>query len=97
MEESLNEKRKKRIKLRYYLFPTECNLCRKLIHGEKMWKVERNAIKYGQTVTFHYCQRCMHSVEDVLNEIDTDAYPRGIAGIDSPLTFTKKNFTGSSK
>ena len=56
-----------------------------------MWKVSRYNI-IG-TKTWHYCQNCMKSKEEVLREIDTDACSYGIVGIDSRMGFKKKDNT----
>ena len=61
-------------------------------------KKRLNAIKlrYGvnaRCVKYFYCQNCMKSASDVLNEIDTDAIPLGIAGVDEVYGFRKKDYT----
>lgn len=86
------KKRLKSIKLKYALFPTKCRCCKEEYKREKMWHVCR----YGVNATVHdwyYCQNCMHSAEDVLNEIDTDGVPFGIAFVDDFLFFEKKDNT----
>lgn len=85
------KKRLKAIKLKYVFFPTKCNCCGNEYKKEKMWRFYR----YGVNATYHkwhYCQNCMHSKEEVLHEIDTDANPFGLAGVDD-FTFSKKDNT----
>ena len=58
---------------------------------KKMWQFYR----YGVNKTchkWHYCQNCMHSAEEVLNEIDTDECILGIVGVDN-FTISKKDHT----
>ena len=84
------EERLESIKLKYVLFPKKCECCKKHYKKEKMWKVNR----YGINQTCHewyYCQNCMHSAEDVLNEIDTDEVPFGIFDVDDYISFKKKD------
>ena len=38
-------------------------------------------------------KNCMQSAKDVLNEIDTDESIWGIAGVDDPIFFKKKDYT----
>ena len=65
------QKRLNAIKLKYVIFPTECRICREEYVKEKMYSVNRWGI--NRTVsTWHYCQNCMHSKEEVLHSIDTD-------------------------
>lgn len=85
-------KRLKAIKLKYILFPTECKCCGEEYKRTKMWQFYR----YGVNKTrnkWHYCQNCMPSAEEVLNEIDTDESCFGIADIDDFHTFPKKDYT----
>ena len=56
-----------------------------------MWQVYRYAM--SGIYKWHYCQNCMHSAEEVLYEIDTDAVPEGIVGVDDRLFFKKKDYT----
>ena len=44
-------------------------------------------------VAHYYCLNCMHSAQDVLNEIDSDEIPFGIAGIDDFWHYSKKDNT----
>ena len=86
------EKRLKAIKLKFVLFPTKCACCGEEHKREKMWQLYR----YGINATFHkwhYCQKCMHSAEDVLHEVDTDEFNFGIVGVDDFKTFSKKDYT----
>lgn len=92
MKVDREQKRLKAIKLKYVLFPTKCDCCGEKYKREKMWQLYR----YGVNKTWHkwyYCQRCMHSAEEVLNEVDTDETIFGIAGIDDFNTFSKKDNT----
>lgn len=92
MKVDKEQKRLKSIKLKYVLFPTKCDYCEEEYKREKMWQLYR----YGANKRWHewhYCQRCMHSAEEVLNEVDTDESPFGIAGIDDFNTFSKKDLT----
>lgn len=92
MKVDKEQKRLKAIKLKYVLFPTKCDYCEEKYKREKMWQLYR----YGANKRWHewhYCQRCMHSAEEVLNEVDTDESPFGIAGIDDFNTFSKKDLT----
>ena len=86
------QKRLKAIKLKYVLFPTKCACCGKEYKREKMWQVYRYDM-LGLDYKWHYCQNCMHSAEEVLYEIDTDEAPWGIANVDPPLGFKKKDYT----
>ena len=82
MKVDKHQKRLKAIKLKYVFSPTKCRCCKEEYKKEKMWMVHR----YGANkvvVECRYCQNCMHSAEDVLNEIDTGKKPLfGIVGID---------------
>lgn len=92
MKVDKEQKRLKAIKLKYVLFPTKCNCCGEEYKREKMWQLYR----YGVNKTWHawhYCQNCMHSAKEVLNEVDTDECCWGIAGIDSFFAFSKKDST----
>lgn len=92
MKVDREKKRLKAIKLKYVLFSTKCECCGEEHKREKMWKLFR----YGINETKHkrfYCQNCMKSAEDVLNEIDTDESPFGIAGVDDFKSFKKKDYT----
>ena len=65
--------------------PQQCTRCKGYFKGEMMWRVNRWGMKIGgnQTIhTYYYCMSCMATPEDVLNEIDTDANPFGIAYVD---------------
>ena len=92
MKVDKEQRRLKSIKLKYVFFTTKCHYCGQLYKREKMWQLYR----YGINATWqkwHYCQNCMHSAEEVLNEVDTDEFPSGIAGIDNFFTFSKKDYT----
>ena len=88
-----NEKRRLRaIKFRLVLVPTKCDSCGDTFVRQKMWTFTR----YGMSAShfkWYYCQNCMHSKEDVLNEIDTDEYPFGLYRIDNFDDFEKKDDT----
>ncbi len=91
MKVDKKQKRLKAIKLRYVFFPTKCRCCGEEYKYEKMWQFDR----YGVNKTihrWHYCQNCMHSAEEVLNEIDTDASHFGIAWVDN-FIINKKDYT----
>lgn len=91
MKVDKEQKRLKAIKLKYVLFSTKCDCCGNEYKREKMWRFERYGINKTWH-TWHYCQNCMHSAEDVLNEIDTDESPFGLAGVDD-FTIHKKDYT----
>lgn len=77
----MEERRLNAIKLRYCIFKKQCCSCKDNVGRERVWTFFR----YGENKSIHrcfYCQRCMHSVEDVLLEIDTDKNPFGIAFVD---------------
>lgn len=87
-----NQKRLQAVKKRYVIFPKRCECCGDMISKEKMWKVDRWGV--NKTIrTWHYCQECMPTPEDVLNEVDTDGSPFGIAFVDSFFGFPKKDYT----
>lgn len=86
MKVDKEQKRLKAIKLKYVLFPTKCNCCGEVYKREKMWQVYCYAAMTGM-YKWHYCQNCMHSAEEVLYEIDTDAVPWGISGVDDRFHF----------
>jgi hypothetical protein len=86
------QKRLRAIKLRYVLFPKKCKCCGEEYALEKMWSVNRYGIN-AVCNTWYYCQNCMHSAEDVLNEVDTDENPNGIYNVDSFFAFGKKDYT----
>ena len=82
MKVDMKQKRLKAIKLKYVFFPKKCRCCGEEYKREKMWQLYRYGINkiWGKC---HYCQNCMHSAEDVLNEIDTGkSVLFGLAGID---------------
>lgn len=85
------QKRLNAIKLKYEFFPVKCDYCEEYYKREKMWKFYR----YEENRTYqthYYCQNCMSSKEDVLNEIDSDESPFGIAGVDDFL-ISKRDYT----
>lgn len=91
-EEYNTKRRLKAVRKQYVFFPKECECCGDMISKEKMWKVDRWGV--NKTVhTWHYCQKCMSTPEDVLNEVDTDSCHFGIAFVDSFLTYQKKDYT----
>lgn len=92
MKVNKEKKRIKAIKLRFMILPKKCQRCGEEFYFEKMWK----ALRWGMNETcheWHYCQNCMHSAEEVLDEIDTDDCPWGLAFIDSFFGFVKKDNT----
>ena len=92
MKVDFERKRLKAVKSRFMILPTECKCCNQEFYFEKMWKVSRWGM--NQAVRpWHYCQNCMHSADEVLNEIDTDDCPWGLAFIDPFLGFVKKDNT----
>jgi len=92
MKVDKEKKRLKAIKLKYVLVPTKCDCCEEKYKREKMWQFNRWGL--NKTIhKWHYCQNCMHSAEEVLNEVDTDEYHLGLAGIDDPIHFLKKDYT----
>ena len=91
MKVDKEQKRLKAIKLKYVLFPKKCDCCGETYKREKMWQVYRYDMLGASK--WHYCQNCMHSAEEVLYEIDTDAVPEGISGVDDRFHFKKKDYT----
>ena len=82
MKVDKHKKRLKAIKLKYVFFPTKCRCCKEEYKREKMWLVYRYGIN-KVTVKCRYCQNCLRSAKDVLNEIDRPTSPLfGIIGID---------------
>ena len=57
-----------------------------------MWVVDRWAVN-SEIVTWYFCKECFPTKEDVLNEIDTDECHFGIAYVDHPYIFEKKDNT----
>lgn len=92
MKKDNRQERLKAIKLRYVVFPTECKICGKKHKFEKMWKFKRYYIN-KEVVNWHFCQDCISSAEEALEEIDTDECVFGIAHVDSFFTFQKKDYT----
>lgn len=92
MRVNREQKRLKAIKLKYVLSPTECNCCGNEYKREKMWRLYRYGINKSYNKRY-YCQNCMHSAKEVLNEVDTDECPFGLAGIDPFFCFKKKDRT----
>lgn len=83
-EEYNNKQRLKAVKKQYVIFPKQCRCCGDMISKEKMWKVNRWGV--NKTVhTWYYCQKCMPTPEDVLNEVYTDDCHFGIAYVDKFL------------
>lgn len=81
MKVDQKKKRLKAIKMKYVFYPTRCRSCGEEFQWEKMWQLYR----YGVKRTIHkwnYCQNCMHSAEEVLNEVYTDECIFGIVGIE---------------
>ncbi len=92
MKVDKEQKRLKAIKLKYVRSDTECDYCGEEFKREKMWRVNRYGVN-RRIHTWHYCQNCMHSAKEVLNEIDTDACSFGIAYVDDFNFFEKKDYT----
>ena len=92
MKVNFEQKRLKAVKSRFRIFPTKCECCGEEFYFEKMWSI----LRWGINETCHnwyYCKKCMHSADEVLNEVDTDECPWGIAVIDPFLGFSKKDNT----
>lgn len=71
----------------------KCRLCNQLIFpNEKMYFVYRWA-KDMQVVKICYCENCVKSRKDGLNEVDTDSILYGIAYVDDYYNFKKKDYT----
>ena len=83
MKKTFEQRRLDAIKLKFYIFPTECDCCRGTVKLEKMWTVRRYT-EDRRCRNFYYCQECMHSAEDVLKEIDNGEDHHGIVGLDEP-------------
>ena len=90
MKTDNRKKRLKAIKLRFVFFSTKCEHCGNEYKRERMWQLYRYGIN-KTAYKWHYCRKCMHSAEDVLNEVDTDEFAFGIAGVDDFNTFVKKD------
>lgn len=76
------------VKLRSVLFDTKCQCCGDLISREKMYVVQRWG-KDKAVENWYYCRECMHSKEDVLDEIYKDG-GRGIAYVDEYSNVPRK-------
>lgn len=77
--------------MEYVKKDTKCSHCREE-YVEEMWKVNRTnhmAIP-NIVIPYYYCQECMNSAEDVLNEIDTDPCVYGITDIDDQEAFCNR-------
>ncbi len=85
------KKRLDAIKLRYAFFPKKCGCCGEEYVSEKMYKVRRWGVN-KMVFTWHYCQNCMKSKEDVIHEIDTDSN-FGIAFVDNFGDYPEKDDT----
>lgn len=77
-----HQKLLKAIKLKYAFSPTKCHACGEEYVREYMWTFYRYGINHRH-IKHHYCQHCMHSVEEVLQEIATDNSPFGLVGVDN--------------
>jgi len=88
MKVDKEKKRLKAIRLKYVFFPTRCEKCGEEYKREKMWQCYRWGINKRRD-KYSYCQDCMHSAEDVLNEIDTDEVLFGLADVDEPVVKKK--------
>lgn len=76
--EYITKERLKAVRKHYVIFPKRCECCGDIISKEKMWEVDRWGV--NKTIhKWHYCQECMQTAEDVLNEVDTDDCHFGIA------------------
>jgi hypothetical protein len=95
MKVSQEQLRLKEIKLKRVFWVTKCESCGNLFKKEKMWHVKRWGINRTHW-SFYYCQNCMHSAEEVLNEIDTDANVFGIYPVDAQ-TINKKSYERYNK
>ena len=85
MKVDMHEERLKKIKLvRVGFLRTQCSKCGSFFIHEKMWHVTRWTTN-DKPYDWYYCQHCLNSKEEVLNEIDTDSCPFGIYGIDSHM------------
>lgn len=95
MKINKEQKRKNAIKLKPVFFPTKCQCCGDEYYLEKMWTFWRYGVNM-RVFKWHFCQNCMHSVEDVLNEIDTDEVIFGLAWVDEHV-INKKDYTRMNK
>lgn len=91
-EEYNTKQRLKAVHKHYVYSPRRCECCGDMISKEKMWKVNRWGVN-GRIHAWYYCQKCMPTAEDVLNEVDTDSCNFGIAGVDSFWRYRKKDYT----
>ena len=87
MRRTVEERRLRAIKSKFMILGRICECCKEEVSFEKMWVVDRWGAK-KMIYPHYYCQKCMHTVKDVLNEIDNDACPYGIAFVD-PYMKTK--------
>ncbi len=89
----MHEERLKAIKLKKIWFTrTRCSKCENFFVHEKMWEVYRWSVNETRW-PWHYCQHCLPTKEDVLNEIDNDGCMFGIYGVDDFLRQTKANLS----
>lgn len=79
MKRTLEERRLKAIKLRRVLFSKECDCCKSLVRGEKMWNVYTWGINKSVHKKF-FCLDCMKSTHDVLEKVKSSTF--GIAFVD---------------
>lgn len=95
MEIDRRQQRLNAIKLKFIFLPTKCDCCGEKYKLEKMWTFYRDVPSGigAEIKPWHFCRNCMQSREEVLEEIDTDAYPFGLHGVDPFLLFPKKSYT----
>lgn len=81
MRRTVKEKRLRAIKSKFMILARQCECCKEEVSFETMWEVKRWGVN-NRIYLWNYCKRCMHTAEDVLNQIDNDACPWGIAYVD---------------
>ena len=85
MKVDMHQERLNQIKAKKIWFTrTKCEKCKSYYVHEKMWMVPRYGINEVRNEWF-YCQHCLPTKEDVLNEVDNDNCMFGIYGVDSFL------------
>ena len=83
MKVDMHAERLKQIKLvKIWFTRTKCEKCGDYYVHEKMWMVPRWGVNERRYEWF-YCQHCLPTKQDVLNQVDNDNCMFGIYGVDS--------------
>ena len=70
-----------------------CRICGKVMKDENAFCVERylpNAKQIYDTRCTYYCMDCVKTPKEVMYEVDTDSYEKGVRGLDKPTDVVKK-------